>query len=61
LIRTWRPWEKSTRPKSAVGKVKVSRNAYKDGTWRLLRELACELREQKKVIQETEARLVEMR
>jgi len=29
LIRTWRPWEKSTGPKTKAGKAKVSRNAYK--------------------------------
>lgn len=28
-IRRWKPWEKSTGPKTAEGKARVSRNAYK--------------------------------
>ena len=31
LIRQWRPWEKSTGPRTQVGKEVVSRNAYKGG------------------------------
>jgi len=50
LIRQWRPWEKSTGPKTEAGKGKVSRNAYKGGTWRLLRELSRVLREHKKQV-----------
>jgi len=46
LIRQWRPWEKSTGPKTKDGKAVVSRNADKGGTWRLLRELSRSLREQ---------------
>ena len=46
MIQQWRPWEKSTGPKTTAGKAKVSRNAYKGGTWLLLRELARALREQ---------------
>jgi len=53
LIRKWRPWEKSTGPKTEAGKAEVSRNAYKGGAWRLLRELSCALREQKKALLET--------
>ena len=49
LIRHWRPWEKSTGPKTNEGKATVARNAYKGGTWRLLRELARALREQRKL------------
>jgi len=45
LIRRWRPWEKSTGPRTEAGKDAVSRNAYKGGTWRLLRELSSVLRE----------------
>lgn len=44
LIRKWRPWEKSTGPKTLGGKAKVSRNAYNGGTRQLLRELAKLLR-----------------
>jgi hypothetical protein len=39
LIRQWRPWETSTGSKSRAGKAAVSQDAYKGGTWRLLREL----------------------
>jgi len=31
LIQRWRPWEKSTGPKTDNGKVVVSRNALKHG------------------------------
>jgi hypothetical protein len=50
LIRTWRPWERSTGPKTPQGKDKASQNAYKDGSWRLLRELSEALREQQKAL-----------
>ena len=40
LIQQWRPWDKSTGPKSAEGKAAVSVNAYKGGTRLLLRQLA---------------------
>lgn len=46
LIQKWRPWEKSTGPRTQAGKAAVSQNAYKGGTWRLLRELSRALREQ---------------
>ena len=40
-MRNWKPWEKSTGPKSAAGKKRVARNAYKHGNrsaqWRELR------------------------
>ena len=45
-IRQWRPWEKSTGPRTEAGKETVSQNAFKGGTWRLLRELSSALREQ---------------
>lgn len=38
LIRQWRPWDRSTGPKTLEGKAKASRNAYTGGTWLLLRE-----------------------
>jgi hypothetical protein len=44
LIRNWKPWEKSTGPKTPEGKAKASRNGYKGGTRALLRELARVLR-----------------
>lgn len=37
LIRLWRPWEKSTGPKTAEGKAKISQNAYKGGERQFLR------------------------
>jgi len=49
-IRRWKPWEKTTGPRTPEGKARVSRNAYKGGAWRLLRELAKAMREQKKWI-----------
>ena len=51
LIRRWRPWEKSTGPKTAAGKATVSQNAYKVGIWLQLRELARALKEQKNVVE----------
>ncbi|MBK7416061.1 MAG: hypothetical protein IPJ38_14055 [Dechloromonas sp.] len=40
LIRRWKPWEKSTGPKSTNGKATVSQNAFK-GAWReRMRELS---------------------
>ena len=52
LIRQWRPWEKSTGPRTQAGKEVVSRNAYKGGTWRLLRELSGALRKQRRRLAE---------
>ena len=46
LIRTWRPWERSTGPTSGSGKTLVSRNPWKGGIRALLRKLSCELRKQ---------------
>lgn len=37
-IRSWRPWERSTGPRSPEGKARVARNADKGGEWRRLRE-----------------------
>ncbi len=48
LIQKCRPWEKSTGPKTPEGKAKVAQNAYKGGTWRVLRELARAMRDQRK-------------
>ena len=39
LIRRWRPWERSTGPKSTIGKNQASKNAYKGGTRTLLRSI----------------------
>lgn len=40
LIRAWKPWERSTGPRTPEGKAKASRNAYKGGHWLMLRELS---------------------
>lgn len=48
MIQHWRPWEKSTGPKSAEGKGKASQNAQKGGHRAMLRELSRLLREQAK-------------
>ena len=48
LIRQWRPWEKSTEPKTEDGKAAVAQNAHKCGSWQMLRELSRALRMQQK-------------
>ena len=48
----WKPWEKSSGPKTPEGKAKVSQNAYKGGMRPELRALARTLRESQKVISE---------
>ena len=44
LIRNWRPWEKSTGPRTAEGKAKVSRNGDKGGAWKAERDNLRELK-----------------
>lgn len=39
LIRRWQPWTRSTGPRTAAGKAKASRNAWKGGHWQQIREL----------------------
>ena len=51
MIRQWKPWEKSTGPKTPEGKSIVSRNAWKGGEWLQLRLLARALRRQQKYIE----------
>ena len=50
LIRAWRPWERSTGPRTSEGKARTSLNAYKgarrDKTRAVLRVLNELLREQ---------------
>lgn len=45
LIRTWRPWVKSTGPRTAQGKARTSRNGFKGGHRELLRALVRMLEE----------------
>jgi len=40
-IHHWKPWEKSTGPKSPEGKQKASRNAYKGGVLVLDMFISC--------------------
>ena len=40
LIRSWKPWERSTGPKSPEGKLQVARNAWRGGHRQKLRELS---------------------
>lgn len=40
LIRTWKPWEQSTGPRTAEGKARVSRNAWQGGNRAQLRALS---------------------
>jgi len=55
LIRHWRPWERSTGPRTPQGKERVARNAYKGDTRSMLRKLARLLRDG------TKSRVVEIR
>lgn len=48
-IQRWKPWEKSTGPKSPEGKAKVARNGYKGGTRTVLRGLARMLKEMREL------------
>ena len=43
LIRTWRPWEQSTGPRTVEGKATTARNGDKGGAWRIERDLLLEL------------------
>ena len=45
LIRTWRPWEKSTGPRTDEGKARTARNGDKGGAWRIERDAIRELRQ----------------
>jgi hypothetical protein len=50
LIRTWRPWDHSTGPRSPEGKARASRNGWKGGVRELLRELARYLKDQRQTL-----------
>ena len=63
LIRTWRPWDKSTCPRTDEGNAIAARNGDKGGAWKverdnlraLRRQIADLLREQRDLL----ARLTE--
>lgn len=44
-IQRWKPWARSTGPRTTEGKAKVAKNAYRGGLRPRLRELARLLRE----------------
>jgi hypothetical protein len=54
LVHRWKPWEKSTGPRSAEGKARSSQNGYKGAVRPTMRALAKTLREQKEVLDELE-------
>ena len=39
LIRNWKPWARSTGPRTAVGKSRVSQNAFKGGMRETVRQV----------------------
>jgi hypothetical protein len=45
LIRRWKPWERSTGPRTEEGKARVARNAFKGGARSSLRRVAEILRQ----------------
>ena len=54
LIQRWKPWQKSTGAKTAEGKARSSRNAYKTGlseAKELIRQLNQLLKEQKRLLE----------
>lgn len=57
LIRTWKPWQQSTGPRTPDGKTSSSKNAYKGGHWLRLRELSRLVNAEIKASQTTIARL----
>ena len=48
LIRRWKPWEKSTGPKSEDGKRRSAMRGYKGGERQLVRALARAMRGQRR-------------
>lgn len=58
LIQRWKPWTKSTGPKTIVGKARASKNSLKDGnsivTRELIKNLSFLLKFQKKLIKRNE-------
>lgn len=45
LIRTWKPWARSTGPRTDEGKARTARNGFKGGGWLELREVRKTLNE----------------
>jgi hypothetical protein len=51
LIRSWKPWERSTGPRTAEGKGLVARNAWKGGYRAMFGELGQALTMQRKSLE----------
>lgn len=47
VIQRWKPWEKSTGPRTAAGRARVSKNSFKGGERPVLRALARAMRQQR--------------
>ncbi len=56
LIHKWKPWKKSTGPRTPEGKAKASQNAYKGGIRPQLRRLAKALNRNQEVLDELSAK-----
>ena len=50
LIKQWQPWQHSTGARTAEGKAKASRNAFKGGFRQQLKELRQLLRDAKQAL-----------
>ena len=59
LIQQWKPWKKSTGPRSQEGKAKVAKNAYKGGFRSNLRALARAMRDQRNTLNELKKKVTE--
>jgi hypothetical protein len=51
-IRIWKPWERSTGPRTQSGRDRFSQNAFKGGTRVVLRALAKALRGETELLTE---------
>lgn len=58
LIRTWKPWEKSTGAKTEAGKATVSRNAWKGNHRQQIREVTRLVNQEIRRARETVASIV---